>query len=158
MKKIITMIMLLTAMAVSAQEWKKEVHSADELTGIPEVVEYSYSCNEFSMMVVEGTNGWAIYGPSFKPDHTHVNSSNNFETYATIGFYDTDGKLVEGHRNCKLELTNMYRMALMAANKRKNKGQYAVNEYLKNGKGYVRIIIPTIQGPDFDVKIPCMNE
>ncbi len=157
MKKFLFIILMMTGtMAVSAQRWERKTIEADAMKGQIETVMYEWDNGNFSFIIYDNHNGWTIHGVPFKPDPTHVNYRNNFETFAKIGFYDNDDNLLESWDRCCLELTNIYKTASSAASKKK-KGQYAVSNYLKVNEGYVRIIIPTILGDDWDVTIPCMK-
>jgi len=157
MKKLLLVSLLLLATNVNAQKWEKKIIEADELKGQTEAVMYEWTNTDCSFIIYEGNNSWILSGAAFKPDPTHVNHRNNFETFAKVGFYNYDDMLIESWDNCRLELTNFYRTATSGTS-RKKKGQYAVSDYLKNGSGYIRIIIPTIQGDDFDVTVPCIME
>ena len=158
MRKIFVLLaMLAVVLPGSAQGmWKKSVTEADELKGVSAMTVYEWNGDGCTFTMNGGNNEWSVSGVPFKPDPTHVNHRNNFETFATIGFYDESDKLVEKYDKCRLELTDFYRRATSLSG-RKKKGQYAVSDYLMTGNGYVRVIIPTIQGDDFDVIIPCMS-
>ena len=157
MKKVLSIvIMLLVVMTAGAQEWEKKTTEADPMLGTKADVIYEWQNADCVFSFSENSNSWSVKGWAFKPDATHLNHRQNFETYAKIGFYNESDELVSMFDKCKLELTDFYNRATSDANK-KNKGQYAVTEYLKNEKGYVRIIIPTMQGAGFDVSIPCLN-
>lgn len=142
---------------VMGQEWKQFIVEADQMLGVREHATYVYNNGDWIFSFNSENNSWSIKGEAFKPDPTHVNHRQNFETYARIGFYDDNDKMLSVFENCRLELTDIYRRATSNASKKKN-GQYIVNDYLRNSKGYVRIIIPTIQGGIFDAMVPCMNE
>lgn len=157
MKKLLFISMMLLAMTtVSAQKWTKKIVEADAMKGQVEKMLYEWSNTDCTFIMAESDNSWMVTGGAFKPDPTHVNHRSNFETYGKVGFYDNDDNLLESWDNCKFELTNFYRTAGSAASKKK-KGQYALPNYLRNKTGYVRIIIPLINGDDFDVTIPCLN-
>ena len=158
MRKVLSIVaLLLIGMAASAQEWEKKTTEADPMLGTKADVIYEWTNADCVFAFSESGNGWSVKGFGFKPDATHVNHRQNFETYAKIGFYNEKDELVSMFDKCKLELTELYGRATSEANK-KNKGQYAVTEYLKKERGYVRIIIPLMRGGVFDVSIPCMNK
>lgn len=156
MKGIIMLAFLLVAQSISAQKWEKKIVEADEMKAQTETTMYVCNSSKYSFVLYESNNAWVVSGVPFKPDPTHINYRNNFETYAKIGFYDMNDKLIEKWDNCRLELTNFYRTATSDTSKKK-KGQYAVSNYLKTANGYIRIIIPTIQGDEFDVTVPCLK-
>lgn len=157
MKKVLSIFaLMLICMMTSAQEWEKKTTEADPMLGTKADVIYEWQNADCVFTFSENNNGWSVKGFGFKPDPTHVNHRQNFETYAKIGFYTENDELVSMFDKCKLELTELYNRATSDAS-RKTKGQYAVTNFLKNEKGYVRIIIPTYRGL-FDVSIPCMNQ
>lgn len=160
MKKVLFIFaMLLSGLTASAQEWEKTVQEADDMRGTPAMIVYEWKDEDFSFTFGSMTNEWRIgigLGDAFKIDPTHLNRRNNFVCYGDIGFYDRDGQMVSHWKGCTFEVTNRYRQAGSPAS-RKKKGQYAVADYLKNGDGYVRIIIPTLRG-ELDAKIPCVDK
>ena len=157
-KTLLTFALLLATLAAQAQEWDVTVQEADDMRGTPAMEIYEWAENNFSFTFSSLTKEWHIeigIGDGFKIDPTHLNRNNNFVCYGNIGFYDHDGKLVEHWERCTFEVTNFYRHAT-SPDSRKKKGQYAVADYLKNGDGYVRIIIPTMRG-ELDAKLPCLK-
>jgi len=158
MKKVFLIIALLLAgMTVSAQEWERKTTEADEMLGTTADTLYEWRNADCVFTFSKNSNGWSVKGFGFKPGTTHLSRRNNFLTYARIGFYNENDSVLSIYDNCKLELTEIYCRATSDAS-RKKEGQYAVNDYLKNEKGYVRILIPLIRGGLFDVSIPCMNK
>lgn len=158
MKKLLSIVVMLMAICTAgAQEWEKKIIEADEMLGTKADVLYEWQNADCAFSFSGNSNAWSVKGSAFKPDATHVNHRQNFETYAKIGFYNENDEMVSVFDKCKLELTDFYRRASSDVSKKK-KGQYAVTDYLKNEKGYVRIIIPLISGGVFDVSIPCLNE
>ena len=159
MKKVLFIFaLLMSVMTAGAQEWEKTMQEADDMRGTPAMIVYEWKDEDFSFTFGSMTNEWRItirLGDGFKIDPTHLNRNNNFVCYGNIGFYDNDGKLVEHWGRCTFEVTNFQRHAT-SPDSRKKKGQYAVSDYLKNGDGYVRIIIPTLRG-ELDAKIPCVD-
>ena len=157
-KALFIFAMLLSGLTAGAQEWEKTVQEADDMRGTPAMIVYEWKDGDFSFTFGSMTNEWRIaigLGDGFKIDPTHLNRNNNFVCYGNIGFYNHDGKLIEHLGRCTFEVTNFYRHATSPGSQKK-KGQYAVADYLKNGDGYVRIIIPTMRG-ELDAKIPCLN-
>lgn len=69
-------------------------------------------------------------------------------------------QLVTKWDNCMMELTDIFRVAEASESlwgKKTTKGCREVVPYLLNEKGYVRIILPTSLGPEFDFKVPCIH-
>lgn len=76
---------------------------------------------------------------------------------AIIGMYDINNKLLK-KKNCWFEIGANYLQGHSTIGASgKNEGKDIV-EYLRNGKGYIRIVAP-LSGTNakFDLKVPCMN-
>ena len=167
MKKVLLSIaLMLMGLSASAQVWEKTLEEGDQLKGTKDRMKYRIESPDGTqmMMFYGSSDKWkvGIVGNSFKPDKSlHVHSSTkNFLIYATIGFYNEDDQLVTKWDNCMMELTNIYRVAETSETlwgKKTTKGCREVVPYLLNEKGYVRIILPTFLGPDFDFKVPCIH-
>ena len=157
MRKFLLFALLMVGMTAGAQDWKIKKVEGDVMLGQKESIVYEWREADGVFRFSDDSNAWSVSGAAFKPDATHVNGNQNFETYARIGFYDSSDRLVEMFSDCVLELTNVYQTATSYAKPKKRKGQYAVTEYLKNGTGYVRIIIPKMTSGNFDISVPCMG-
>lgn len=161
MKKVLIFMMLLSAIAVSAQTgWDVKKESADPLKGITERIRYKWQEGE--------TMAFGFYNPgtewkvgvgrnTFKPDPRGLTKNNNFMAYARVGIYDADGNIIEAWDNFHMELTNMYRVATaMEDSKKQRVANKKIIEHLLIGHGYVRILMDTHFGNGFDMKIPCL--
>ena len=73
--------------------------------------------------------------------------------------YDENDQLIKKWENCMIELTQNMQVAEASTNiwGKTSKGCRDVVPYLMNNRGYVRIIIPTYRGKEFDMKVPCIN-
>ena len=153
--------MMMMAMVGNSQTWERVEVPGDELKGTPDMVKYRINNMETlqSIMFYEGGNEWwvSVGGKVFQPDKSGrmVKKTQNFVTYATIGLYDSEGNLVEKFEDCMLELTNGMRVA--GVFDAKKKGVCEVVSYITQHKGSVRIIIPTVIGEEFDLRVPCLN-
>lgn len=159
-KILLLLLFLLIPCMEYAQTWETRTEPGDELKGTVTRIRYKWQPNETEEFAFYSVgNDWkvGVARNAFKVDPTHLNKNNNFVTYATIGFYDINNNLKESWNDCELEVTNMYSVATCPdTSKKKPKGKEAVSNYLRNEKGYVRIIIPTNYGNGFDLKIPCL--
>ena len=165
MKKILILLALLATQSLYAQHWTKETESGDELLGTSDRVKFKYvdSINVQAFAFYSDGDYWkiGIGRDVFQPDKrgTLIRKKLNHATYALIGFYDEYNQLLEKWENCLLQLTQGLRVAETAKNiwGKTTKGTREVVPYLKNHKGYVRIVVPVVRGKDFDIKIPCLN-
>ena len=101
MKKWLLLLMaLITQLTINAQQWEKTNEEADELLGTVARVKYKYtdSVNVQAIAFYSDGDFWKIGvgGRVFQPDKRGVviKKTNNFATYATIGFYDIENKLI----------------------------------------------------------------
>lgn len=166
MKKIVLSLMLLmSVLMVNAQQWEKTLEKGDELLGTVERIKYKYvdSVNVQAFAFYSDGDYWkiGIGGRVFQPDKRGVviRKTQNYATYATIGFYDNNNKLISKWDNCLLQLVQGFQVALTAENiwGKTTKGAREVVPYLRNEKGYVRIVVPVVRGKNFDMTIPCLN-
>lgn len=157
--------MAFIAITANAQKWEKIIEPGDELKGTTDAVKYKmvdsvarqviafYQPGDYWKVGI----GWNI----FQPDKRNVihKKSLNAIGYATIGFYDEQNHLVKKWENCMIEITNGMQVAEASSNiwGKTSKGCRDVVPYLVNERGYVRIIIPTVRGKEFDMKVPCLN-
>ena len=161
MKKVLIFMMLMSAIIASAQTgWDIKMESADPLKGTIERTRYKWQEGE--------TMVFAFYNPgtewkvgvgrnTFKPDPRGLTKNNNFLAYATVGIYDADGNIIEAWDNFHMELTDMYRVATaMEDSKKQRVANKKIIEHLLIGHGYVRILMETLFGNGFDMKVPCL--
>lgn len=165
MKQLITFVFLLLSITAGAQTWEKTIEPGDELKGTTDAVKYRMA-DSLSRQVIafyQPGDYWkvGIGGTIFQPDKRGMvhKKSLNMIGYATIGFYDSENQLIKKWENCMVELTNGMQVAEASSNiwGKTSKGCRDVVPYLMNERGYVRIIIPTVRGKEFDMKIPCLN-
>lgn len=165
MKKLLAIMMLFTAMTATAQTWEKTIEKGDELKGTIDRDKYKIvdSLARQVMAFYQPGDEWkvGIGGNVFMPDKRGLvhKGSYNMIGYATIGFYDENDQLIKKWENCMIELTQNMQVAEASTNiwGKTSKGCRDVVPYLMNNRGYVRIIIPTYRGKEFDMKVPCIN-
>jgi len=162
-KKILSITLLAMALTISAnaQGWTHSVTEADELTG--------EKGHESDMYTDVNGNGFVMWSDESENFRVFSGSSifdfvGDYRTVmATIGYYDTNNKLIEKNdiqllvsdgRATQAE-PNMIPMIRPFPNKKRVK---MLLDYLQNKQGYVRIIAP-LYGTNgkFDIKIPCIN-
>lgn len=164
-KALMTMVVTLVALTAGAQTWERTVEPGDELKGTQEMVKYKMTDSIARQVIAFYQPGdyWkvGIGGNIFQPDKRGVihKGTYNMIAYATIGFYDENDKLVKKWENCMVEVTNGGQVAEASKNVwgKTSKGSRDVVPYIMNERGYVRIIIPTYRGKEFDMKVPCLN-
>lgn len=165
MKKVLFLLLMLMPVMAGAQTWEKTIEPGDELKGTTDAVKYKLvdSLARQVMAFYQPGDYWkvGIGGNVFQPDKRGLvhKKTYNMIGYATIGFYDEQNNLIKKWDNCMIELTNNLQVA--EASKtiwgKTSKGCRDVVPYLMNERGYVRIIIPTYRGKEFDMKVPCLN-
>lgn len=177
MKKfIMALVCLMTmVMSVNAQVngWKIGTTEADELLGTTEDTYYLY---------MDGDKGGVIFYKSepkklylIAPDDAMFNtrdlgfrdfgrSGNVVGVFITYGMYNNNDKLVKKDKNCVFEEIGREVANRIVSRKGTGMGMTMRNvgkeliEYMKNEKGYVRIVAPLFHtNRNFDIKVPCMN-
>lgn len=165
MKRLLT-IALMTVMAFTcgAQEkgtWSTGMNEADELTGSIGGPWYRYDVDGVGSFILWDWTDWNFKVLTEKGafDVWYNSSSNGTVYYVKIkmGLYDTGNKLVEKFENTIEADYNGMKTAWI------NKGwMYAPGHRkkikkmiraLKDGSGYVRIVISQKSMPDFDMKV-----
>ena len=160
------MAVSLAVLSAGAQgKWERVAEPGDELMGISARVKYRIvdSLAGYVMAFYEPGAYWkvGIGGTIFMPDKrgtVHRKTLNSIG-YATIGFYDEENRLVVKWEKCLMEITTGFQVA--EASKtiwgKTSKGCRDVVPYLMNNRGYVRIVLPTASGRNFDWTVPCLN-
>ena len=157
--------MLSLSFDAMSQTWEKTIEPADELKGTEEMVKYKMTDSTANQAIAFYQPGdyWkvGVGGKVFQPDKRGMihKKTLNMVGYATIGFYDEQNNLIKKWENCLIELTNGLQVAEASSNiwGKTSKGCRDVVPYLMNERGFVRIIIPTVRGTEFDMKVPCVN-
>ena len=158
-KKLLLFAMMVTTTAF-AQGWETRTEPGDELKGTSERVRYKWTEGETKVFAFYSTGiEWkvGVARNAFKPDPTHLTRNQNPPIYATIGFYDAEGNLLETIKDCELDVKDMYRVAELPVNAKKSNKATKIADYLRTQKGLIRILLPTQFGDGFDMRIPCLN-
>lgn len=161
---LMAMVCLMTmVLSVNAQSgWVSVAQEEDELMGQEAYTGFIYS-NEVGSVVLwdnddktfriisndgvfdsfVGQNGWSMKTRSM--------------VAAVVGYYDTNDKLIE-KKKCYFEIGVNHKEAnSIRFEMHRVEGKYVIS-YLRNKKGYVRIIAPLYSTHQkFDIKVPCMK-
>lgn len=151
MKQVIfALALLMVGMTASAQgTWDKRVREADPLKGIKEGMTYIYTQEDMGCVIIYG---WEkplirIYSSN---GIFNINSGGWVESL--VGFYNANNELIE---KTKLwfheEHGSGYTFAMTVSNQKKKVAK--IMRAMQTIDGYVRIIVPRYNGPDFDIKV-----
>ena len=160
MKKVLWLIVCLMTMVVSVNAqngWETLKSGGDELKGSSPSVEHLYKCDEGEICFFDGSESIFMvvtYNGFFDYD------VDNYVKGAIIGLYDINDNLIEKiktptQRTFWVGWVGEENKDMMGCIK-KDVGEKIVS-FLKNQKGFVRIIAERYSRSDFDIKIPCMN-
>ena len=142
-------------LSVNAQNgWETRKSDGDELKGSSPSVEHLYKCDEGEICFFDGSESIFMVvtynGFFYFAFYYYVNG-------AKIWVYDIHNNL-----NSKIKTPTQRTFLVVEENKdvmgciKKDVGEKIVS-FLKNQKGFVRIIAERYSRSDFDIKIPCMN-
>ena len=140
--------------------WDTTTFDADELLGNKAYTALSYSTsvgsivlwndNEKKFRIISnnvfdseyGENGYMVKGSFF---------------HAIVGYYDINDKLID-KRTCSFIIgSNHHEGNSIRYGMKRYEGKHIIS-YLRNKKGYVRIIASLYNtNSKFDIKVPCMN-
>lgn len=169
MKRFLSnLLFLMLAITCNAQGWTKTTLEADELLGEKGGIAYSF-CNEENTMKFicwEGnTESFRVISSTKLFDYGSNLGANGHKIFlGLIGFYDENDSLIEKIEKFCFELddeglsnqAHPNRWTSMGGNNKKNVRK--MFDYLKNKKGYIRIVAPLYgTNSNFDLKIPCCN-
>lgn len=155
-------LMALTANAQVAGTWVMSNHAADELLGKPEFMTFSFVSNEMTFTIYSnemtdflvGYNGNDVFV-------TNTPTTNNVKVI--IGLYDEKMQLVR-----KLDYTMFQRtenpsylrghIPFPRQSKRWVECHKDLNRYIREGKGYIRVVANMTNGNKFDFTFPTMKQ
>ena len=164
MKKVllITLFVFVASSVIAQTGWDVKKESADPLKGIVERTRYKWQEGETMAFAFYDVNSeWkiGIAKNGFKVEPRYLTKNNNVMGYATVGIYDTDGNIIESWENFHMELTDALRVATaMTDSKKQRTANQKITEHLRSGHGYVRILMETVLGNGFDLKVPCLTD
>lgn len=159
------MIFAVMATAVNAQSWHAKTIKGDELLGIEQSSAFVFEVEE---------KNWSFVIYNNKPDDFHIYAANSVFDFmnqganggklvkGTVGFYDENATLIDKIKEYCFESIGSYygklhsnKYSRMGGNNKKNAKK--IIEYLKNGKGFVRFVIPIYNSAPLDMTVPCIN-
>lgn len=164
MKKLFTIaLLLLTGLTVSAQgKWSTGKIEADELMGQKAGEYYCFANDSIGSVTISDWNGWSFRLHSadgmFDSWIIHGSARTIICAKFVIGRYDANGNLVEkyqddmaadhndGSRTMWIDTSWPY----TPGKRKKLKRMIAA---MRDGEGYVRIVVKRRNKPDFDLKV-----
>ena len=165
MKRLLTIAMMavLTLTAGAQGKWKTGMYSGDELLGTQAKRYYNYEMNGVGWFTVDDWNGWSFRVTTLKGvfdrwvTKYYNGKAPDYYVKANIGLYDMQGNLLDKMYD---NLQMSYKDPTFAwvnedwtySRKHKKFLKNAIKA-LKEGSGYVRIVIPRKSMPDFDIKV-----
>jgi hypothetical protein len=141
--------------------WSIISHDADELTEQEAYNSIVYTTDAGSVVLWNNDNkrfriiSNDIFDSKVDRNGWSLDYKNLF--VAIIGYYDINNKLIE-KKKCGFEIgANSHQAHSIKYGMHRQEGKYVIS-YLRNKKGYVRIIA-SLYGSNgkFDIKVPCMN-
>jgi hypothetical protein len=158
MKRLIMAIVCLMTMVFSANAqngWEKTKFPGDELKGEKETCLNIYTNDEGSFVFSdEKDDGFMVTTQRGFFDY----DIDNYAKGTIIGLYDQNGVLLE-----KMDLPTQRTFFTTSSSNHKTMGcikkaaAKKIISFIKEQKGYVRIIAERYSRTDFDIKVPCMN-
>ena len=149
MKKIfLSLVIAMISVASFGQSWETTIQKGDELKGTKGgVVEYYADLtNNCIFFYSENERHWVFVTVANVVYDTHYSSLLKTKTlHLYIGMYDENDNLVD-KLNADYMITS--KGAIMIPSKK-------IMKYIKNNKGYVRILIPIFRENDIEFKVPC---
>jgi hypothetical protein len=163
MKKVLWLIVCLMTMVVSVNAqngWEKTTFNGDELLETEDYMAFSYSDANGEIVLWNNSNEkFRLITNDGIFDYRHENGAWYYDKFfiATIGYYDINNKLIS-KKSCCFGVGDIASQGHSTRYKFKgNEGKHVIS-YLREKKGYVRIVAPLYaKNTHFDLKVPCMN-
>lgn len=152
MKKLLFIVSFLFCMSTMSAQWESTFHPADELKKTKEYTSYMYT---------DASGNCLIFWSNSKKNYRITCENEVFDCDVNhfisviVGFYDENGNLKRKKKN-KLHITNdNYQMADLSS----MFGNSDVVTFLKEEKGYIRILVPVFRSVSpLEIRVPCMNQ
>ena len=163
MRKLLFGFLFFASLPTLAQDWIRTSVKGDELLGTSDRVVLMFEDNGNLFQFNENDDKTYILktSESFFDFTSIKGAKGRFTTNGIVGIYDNSDNLIE-----KLEIvyevlepaTSCYpnKYTLMGGNNLKRSKK--VIDYIKNGKGYIRFILPLHLTTNFDFKVPTLNQ
>lgn len=162
MKKVLlTMVLMLAGMAVSAQTWEKKTKEADIINEIPERTFYQLQLDSLTTVKVYADNNEWYLTTKFNRNGFKLNIKafqvqvREIQTRASFAFLDEEGSIAQPTlKNIKMTATD--RAQTIGSGKWTENDADKVAVYLKTATGCVQIVAPLHMGGEYNEKIPCI--
>lgn len=159
MKKLFFVLSLMIISLEMNAQWYKMHNDADELKGIKESESYMFLNKEIGSFIIRGLNtywyGLQLYDGIFNVMYEDGKRG----CIALVGLYDDDNNLVNKF-NMWLDANDDYTFlytrnmgTMLNPVGQKGKVKQILNK-IKNGEGYIRIVVPKYPNGEFDLVIP----
>ena len=165
MKKVLWLIVCLMTMVLSVnaqnKKWVSMSHDADELTETEAYTSLIYTDAKGSVVLWDNDNekfriaANGVFDSKVDTNGWSMKKRSMFK--AIIGYYNVDDKLIS-KKKCYFEIgANHSQAHNIKYQFNREEGKYIIS-YLRNEKGYVRIIAPLYNTNEtFDIKVPCIK-
>ena len=162
MKKVLlTMVLMLAGMTVSAQTWEKKTKEADIINEIPERTFYQLQLDSVTTVKVYADNNEWYLTTKFNRNGFKLNIKafqvqvREIQTRASFAFLNEEGSIAQPTlKNIKMTATD--RAQTIGSGKWTENDADKVAVYLKIATGCVQIVAPLHMGGEYNEKIPCI--
>lgn len=162
MKKLLTTVALCLITMTASAQWKIDKADADELRGTPASTNLYYNSEECIFMYMQTSDMIAIMskGKVFNVEHV----GNYVGEEITVGLYDSNDTLLEkivmwlDRQSSDYRFIHTRNAGVMFNPVGQKKKIKKIIEHLSKTNGYIRLIVPTFNSTDIDVKIPHISE
>lgn len=162
MKKVLlTMVLMLAGMTVSAQTWEKKTKEADIINEIPERTFYQLQLDSVTTVKVYADNNEWYLTTKFNRNGFKLNIKafqvqvREIQTRASFAFLNEEGSIAQPTlKNIKMTTTD--RAQTIGSGKWTENDADKVAVYLKTATGCVQIVAPLHMGGEYNEKIPCI--
>ena len=163
MRKLLLGLILVLSVPMAAQNWTKFEVKGDELKGTKDHITYQYNEDTMYFQFDEENDKQFIVKTEKAAFHYLIDELGNRINLAIVGLYDTNDKLIERieitfEATEFLNIAKPCRYTIKGGLTNNLKRCKKVLNFIKNQKGYVRIILPLYDDTtDFDLKIPTLQ-
>lgn len=152
MKKVVLFFaFILFSTGIMAQQWTQKEFKADELKGTEGYIAYTFDDEKGNSFIY-----WSNTEKKLRLFNKIgiFNSNSDDRVLAKVGFYDENGNLVKKKDFGVRTINDTYNMAENIYSKE----GAMILKYLKEQKGYIRILVPMFQSVSpWEIKVPCLN-
>lgn len=156
---VLTALLFLTfAFNAHAQKWEHFVKEADELLDIAGYESWVYTDKQGNSFIIRSDEDYYfLIITSSRFDRSGLDHMN-----AIIGYYNMENKLIEKTEiGLQISLERNYQwnraVPITTGILGYKKQVEQLTQVIREGQGYVRIVVRSIENENFDIKIPCLN-